>query len=323
VNNEVIMSEMYPLIFHPFFVEKVWGGRRLETIYGKTLPPQVPVGESWEISDSPEIESIVANGTFAGKTLHWLMEHYHDELMGKACDINGRFPLLVKILDVHSNISVQVHPDKKEMWLVTYTEQDGQIYTGLKKGVTPQMFNTAVEQGNVESMLHSNSVKAEDAISIPPGGIHSVGAGVMLFEVQQNSGTTYRVYDWDRKETGESRPLHIEEALQCLDYGYEEPLLIQSKFSRNKILSSRFLFNDHAFVCDEYQLKRDQHFYINNIVPIIFGVVSGELTVSAGGETVCLKNGEFCLLPAGAGRTTIKAGTTTCYLMVQPQAEEN
>ena len=314
---------MYPLIFHPFFVEKVWGGRRLETIYGKTLSSQKPVGESWEISDSPEVESVVENGAFAGKTLRWLMEHHHDGLMGKARDINGRFPLLIKILDVHSNISVQVHPDKKEMWFVTYTEQDGQIYTGLKKGVTPQMFNTAVEQGNVESMLHSNSVKAEDAISIPPGGIHSVGAGVMLFEVQQNSDTTYRIYDWDRKETGEPRPLHVEEALKCLDYGYEEPQLIQSKFSRNKILSSRFLFNDPAFVCDEYQLKRDQHFYINNIVPIIFGVVSGELMVSAGGETVCLKNGEFCLLPAGAGRTTIKAGTTTCYLMVQPQAEEN
>ena len=317
------MSEMYPLIFHPFFVEKVWGGRRLETLYGKALPPQMPIGESWEISDRPEVESVVANGAFSGKTLHWLMEHHHDGLMGKARDINGRFPILVKILDVHSDISVQVHPDKMEMWLVTYTEQGGQIYTGVKKGVTPQMFNIAVEQGNVGSLLHSNPVKAEDAIPIPPGGIHSIGAGVMLFEIQQNSDTTYRIYDWDRKGTKESRPLHIEEALKCLDYGYQEPQMIQSRFSRNKILSSRFLFNDPAFVCDEYQLKRDQHFYINNIVPIIFGVVSGELTVTAGGETVCLKNGEFCLLPAGAGRTTIKAGTTTCYLMVQPQAEEN
>ena len=94
------MSEMYPLIFHPAFSQKVWGGRRLETIYGKTLPSQVPIGESWEISDRPEVESVVANGAFAGKTLHWLLEHHHDGLMGKARDIDGRFPILVKILDL-------------------------------------------------------------------------------------------------------------------------------------------------------------------------------------------------------------------------------
>jgi mannose-6-phosphate isomerase len=327
------MEQFYPLTFKPIFFERIWGGRRIESLYGKPLPRDIPIGESWEVADRPGMESVIANGPLQGQTLRWLMENHHQAIMGTAKDTNGRFPLLVKILDAHSDLSVQVHPSSKvapqlggepktEMWLVVHAEENGHIYTGLKRGVTRESFLEAVEQKQVASLLHCNEVKVGDSILIPPGGIHSLCKGVMVFEFQQNSDTTYRVYDWDRVDAhGKPRPLHLENALKSIDWGYIEPDLIHSNFSRNSVLSSRFLVNEEAFVCDEYRVKKNQRFYISNTVPVVIGMVSGEMRISGGGESVQMIPGKFCLLPPGLERASIETATPVTYLMGQPQAE--
>lgn len=328
------MESLYPLIFEPILLERIWGGRRLESVYGKSLPPQVPIGESWEVSDRPGAESRITNGPLQGETLRWLMTHQYDSIMGRAHDVKGRFPLLVKILDAQTDLSVQVHPpeewadalggeSKTEMWLVTHAEPGSRIFTGLKAGVTRESFLKSIQEKQAVQCLHQNSVQEGDSILIPAGGVHSLGQGVMVFEFQQNSDTTYRVYDWDRLDAqGTPRELHLEKALKSIHFDFVEPALIESKFSRNRVLSSRFLVNDPAFVCDEYQVRKNQRFYVTNIVPVVLGLVSGEMLISAGGQSVHLKPGQFCLLPPAAGKTSIETLTKVCYLMGQPQAHE-
>lgn len=328
------METFYPLLFQPILQERIWGGRRLETLYGKKLPPNVPIGESWEVSDRPEANSVVTNGPLQGETLHGLMTRYHDGIMGKARDTKGRFPLLVKIIDAHEDLSVQVHPSdavavklggesKKELWLVTHAEPRARIFLGLKQGATKERLADAIAHKQAASLLHSCEVKEGDSALIPPGGIHALGAGVMIFEFQQNSDTIYRIYDWDRVDAqGKPRELHLENAMKSICFDYVEPSLISSKFSRNPVMSTRYLLNDAAFVCDEYQVKKGQRFYIRNIVPIIMGVVSGIMVISGGGQSVSLHPGEFCLLPAGLDCACIETITRVYYLMGQPQANK-
>src|SRR4051812_22215890 len=147
---------LYPLRFRPIFQERIWGGRTLATLYGKNLPPRVPIGESWEISDRPEAESEIANGPLAGKTLHWLLQHHRDQLLGSARALHGRFPLLVKILDAHEKLSLQVHPPparasalagdpKTEIWYITHAEPHSELYVGLKRDVNREMFQRRIQ----------------------------------------------------------------------------------------------------------------------------------------------------------------------------------
>src|SRR5262245_6135901 len=200
---------LYPLTFHPIFKERVWGGRNLERLFAKTLPPDVPIGESWEITDRPEGVSAIANGSLAGKDLRWLMEHHGKDLLGPPRAYTGRFPLLVKILDAQETLSVQVHPpadvarqfggeSKTEMWLIADAAPGAEIFVGLKRGVTRAEFERHLKTGTVAECLHRLSVKAGDAMFLPSGRLHAIGGGVVIFEIQQNSDTTYRVFDWNR-----------------------------------------------------------------------------------------------------------------------------
>jgi mannose-6-phosphate isomerase len=142
---------LYPLTFDPIFKSRVWGGRSLEQLYGKALPPAVPIGESWEISDRPGDVNVITNGTLAGRDLHWLMEHERESLLGGAMDENGRFPLLIKLLDAREKLSLQVHPPaekarqlggepKTEMWYVAQAEPGAELFVGLRQGVTRTEF---------------------------------------------------------------------------------------------------------------------------------------------------------------------------------------
>src|SRR5207249_4088873 len=195
---------LYPLTFHPILKERVWGGRRLEDLYHKPLPLGVPIGESWEISDRPGDVSMIANGPLAGKDLHWLVERHAQELLGSVQAIHGRFPLLVKILDSEEKLSLQVHPPpqralelggepKTEMWFIGQAAPDAELFVGLKRGVTREEFERKIRAGNVEECVHRLKVKAGDAMFLPSGRVHAIGAGLVIFEIQQNSDTTYRV----------------------------------------------------------------------------------------------------------------------------------
>jgi mannose-6-phosphate isomerase len=229
---------LYPLIFKPIFKERVWGGRAIERLYGKNLPPGVPIGESWEISDRPGDASVIANGPLAGKDLRWLMEHHERKLLGNAKSANGRFPLLIKILDAQEKLSLQVHPPadkaaelkgepKTEAWYIADAAPGAELYVGLKRGVTRAEFEHKIKTGAVAECFHRVPVKAGDTMFLPSGRVHAIGAGLVIFEIQQNSDTTYRVFDWNRVGLdGKPRDLHVAESLASIDFGDFEPGLV-------------------------------------------------------------------------------------------------
>lgn len=319
---------LYPLTFQPIFKERVWGGRNLERLYHKPLPPQVPIGESWEITDRPEGVSVVANGPLAGQTLRWLIENHRDELLGKSSSPNGRFPLLIKILDAQDTLSVQVHPPAKaaaqlggepktEMWYVTDATPGAQIFAGLKPGATREEFERKIKDGSVADCIQAFPMKPGDAMFLPSGRVHAIGAGNVIFEIQQNSDTTYRVFDWNRLGLdGKPRELHIPEALASIDFQDSRPHPIQSVFSRNPAMAVRYVVDDPLFRVDACRVKRGQRFYLEADVVQIVGVLKGQLTVAGGGQEVSLKAGQFVLIPAGL-RATLNAETEVEFLHVQ------
>jgi mannose-6-phosphate isomerase len=228
---------MEPLTFEPLPMERVWGGRKLERVYGRKLPnPAGPYGESWELVDREREQSVVNHGPWAGITLHELWRDHRAEIFGPGLDhTNERFPLLIKILDARDDLSVQVHPPatvaaafggepKTELWYVAGTEPGARIYVGLKRGVTRELFQQAIANGTVATCLHALEPCVGDSIFIPSGRLHSIGGGLLIHEIQQNSDTTYRVFDWNRPGLdGKPRTLHVAESLASIDFADVEP----------------------------------------------------------------------------------------------------
>ena len=229
-----------PLTFEPIFMERMWGGRRLESEFGKKLPPQRPIGESWEIVDRPEAQSIVREGLLRGKTLHELWTQYRDEIFGEAPD-SSRFPLLLKLLDAHDKLSLQVHPPEKladrlggepktEFWYIAAADPGAELYLGFRESITRHQFEKALRDGTAADYVHKIRVRTGDAVFLPAGRCHAVGAGILLIEVQQNSDTTYRVFDWNRVDAkGKGRQLHIDQALECIDFDDVAPKLVEAQ----------------------------------------------------------------------------------------------
>jgi mannose-6-phosphate isomerase len=227
-----------PLTFEPIFMERMWGGRRLEAEFGKKMPPQRPIGESWEIVDRPEAQSIVRNGMLRGKTLHELWTQYRDEIFGEAPD-SPRFPLLLKLLDAHDKLSLQVHPPEKlaerlggesktEFWYVAAADPGAELYLGFRQSITRDQFEKALRDGTAADYVQTVRVRTGDSVFLPAGRLHALGAGNLLIEVQQNSDTTYRVFDWNRvDDKGKQRQLHIDLALQCIDFDDVAPKLVE------------------------------------------------------------------------------------------------
>ncbi|EEF62498.1 Mannose-6-phosphate isomerase [Pedosphaera parvula Ellin514] len=320
---------LYPLTFKPIFKERVWGGRNLERLYKKPLPPDVPIGESWEISDRPGDASIIANGPLAGKDLRWLMENHADELLGASRRNTKSFPLLVKILDAQEKLSLQVHPPveiaasmggepKTEMWYVAEATPEADLFVGLKKGVTRPEFEQKIKEGTVAECFHRIPVKKDDVMFLPSGRVHALGAGSVIFEIQQNSDTTYRVFDWNRTGLdGRPRELHIEQSLKSINFEDFEPRLITSIYSRSPTFSVRVLVDDPLFRIDACKVKRGQRFYIRSEGAQILGILHGRLEVGFGEIKVLAGAGQFVVLPACLGRVSLTADTQVEFLHVQ------
>ncbi len=229
------MNRLHAQCFKPLYQERVWGGNGLHTYLGRDLPAGSVIGESWEIVDRPEAQSIALDGPWNGMTLRQILEGHAELLMGSGWPGGKRFPILVKWLDCKSRLSLQVHPPsdiaeklggepKTEHWYVAETTGDAALILGLKAGVTPMDFEEALAKGTLEKCVHSFRTQPGDSLLVESGRLHAIDAGNLILEVQQNSDTTYRVYDWGRLGLdGQPRQLHIPQTLQCIDYGDIEP----------------------------------------------------------------------------------------------------
>jgi mannose-6-phosphate isomerase len=321
---------LYPLTFHPIFKERVWGGREIEKLYGKKLPSGKLIGELWEISDRPDDESIIANGKFAGKDLRWLMENYATEILGGAKPATGnRFPLLCKILDARDKLSLQVHPPaskaaelkgepKTEMWFIADAAPGAELYVGLKRGVTRAEFEKKISDGSVAECFHRVPVRAGGTMFLPSGRVHAIGAGLVIFEIQQNSDTTYRVFDWHRVGLdGKPRELNVAQSLASIDFNDFEPKLVSEKFSGDGKIKSRPLVRDKLFDVEALELKVGAVAKLKEQKLQIIAAVSGQIEIKNDSTIVNLSAGQFCLIPASLERTKILAKSDAALLRVE------
>jgi len=287
---------MTPLTFEPIFMERIWGGRRLESDFGKKLPPNTRIGESWEIVDRREAQSTVANGPLKGKTLNDLWTQDRQAIFGDLPDA-PRFPLLVKLLDAQEKLSLQVHPPEKiakkisgepktEFWYVAAADSGAEIFAGLNNAMTREEFKSAIDRGKVADHVHRISVKTGDTMFLPGGRFHAVGAGAILVEIQQNSDTTYRVFDWKRvDDKGKPRELQVDQALQCIDFNDVEPKLIEPK--------GELLVRHELFEIQKWDLDTSREITPRGQFAIVY-CISGKLQCA----DVDLAPGGFFLVPA-------------------------
>lgn len=293
-----------PLVFEPLFMERVWGGRRLETMLGKKLETGVRIGESWEIVDREDAQSVVHEGPLRGLTFNELWTRQRETIFGPGLPDTPRFPLLCKILDAQDRLSVQVHPPaavaarlggeaKTEMWFILEALLDSDLYAGLKRGVTREVFEQALHEGRVAEQIHGFQIQAGDTMFIPSGRIHAIGAGNLIIEVQQNSDTTYRVFDWNRLGLdGAARALHVAESLESIDFDDAEPPLAQPQ---GETLVECEFFRVERWVLDQPRMSTGKGF-------AIFSVIAGR--VRCGGREFL--RGAFFLLPADALDRTVE-----------------
>ena len=245
------------LRFHPIYQQRVWGGDALHTALGRKIPAGNPIGESWEIVDRPEAQSVVRGGIHDGRTLRELIALAGPDLMGPAWSPEKRFPILVKWLDCRERLSLQVHPPadiaaelrgepKTENWYIARTAPGAELIVGLRRGVTRSKFERALAENKLDDCVHRFRIAAGDSILVHSGQVHAIDAGNLILEIQQNSDTTYRVYDWGRVGLdGKPRQMHVEQSLRSIDWNDFEPAPVRAAPTSGIIAD-----------CAEFQIRR-------------------------------------------------------------------
>lgn len=327
------MQLNYPLTFDLTTLTRdyLWGGDRLKP-FVPGYPADQPLAEIWVVSDRPEEDKIgrIANGPLTGTTLRELMKSRPNELLGRVQAINGKFPLLIKFLDVAQRFSLQVHPPKvvaeelgadtkPECWiLLPGTANGGRFYAGLRKGVSRKMFEDALRSGNdLKPLLHTVVPNEGDCLNIPAGRLHSALEGTFVYEVQTNSNTTYRVSDWGRLDpkTGQPRAIHIEEALQSINFDDIEPT-VETPIARiEQGAQVELLVDTPDFVIERWTVDEPVTLSPSKQGSFdVVTVVSGQLEVQGGGETVTLDQFGTALLPAALTEYSLKHATPCVFL---------
>lgn len=323
-----------PLTFTPILKQRAWGGERLRA-FGKRVGEGVPIGESWELADLPasipDGRSVVFGGSFDGSTLRSIIKADPEGVLGRAQPgPDGGFPLLVKLLDARENLSVQLHPSpayaaehpeahlKTETWVVLAAEEGAQVYAGVSEQVDRAGFRSALESGAVRELLVATTVRAGDCIFLESGLCHALGAGIVVAEIQTPSDTTFRVWDWNRNDP--NRPLHIEQALECVRLGTDQesdwPRVVRSAEAR--CLSSGALQTRTLVDCSKFRLERFERMpdangpvafdFPTNGMPHVFMSTEGDSSIEGSRERVALPRGTTVLLPASAEAVRIELG---------------
>jgi mannose-6-phosphate isomerase len=315
----------YPIKFYPILKEKIWGGTKLMTQFHKKSTSK-NVGENWELSNVDHNVSVVSNGKFKGKTLRELLGTYKDELIGinNYNRFGNDFPLLIKFIDAKQDLSVQVHPNdalakerhnsfgKTEMWYIMQADQDSKLVIGFNKIITPEMYVNYLEEKKISSLLNYEKIKAGDAFFIEPGTVHTIGAGIVLAEIQQTSDITYRIYDWDRvDEKGNSRELHTDLAIEAINFSDKIKAKHQySTFinSLNTIVKCDYFTTNFIHIVGKKELD-----YAESDSFVIFMCVQGKSTISIDEHSEKLNLGETVLIPATANKVII--ASKNCKLL--------
>lgn len=315
---------LYPLTFHPILKQKVWGGRALER-FGKQLPANVSIGESWELTDLPpsvdQGKSIISNGPLAGLTLSEAIEQ-SPSIMGSTPLVSGGFPLLIKFLDANDNLSVQVHPDeayvashpeahlKSEAWIILDAAPKGCIYVGLAQGTTEADLRTAMKNDSVSELLRAIEVRKGECYYLPSGTCHALGAGVLVAEVQTPSDTTFRLWDWGR--TG--RTMHVEQAMQCIDFHARDLHCAQPDALKSGSFLTTHYIDTPFFSIERIEATEDAALpMIVDDAPAVLMVVEGHANIEHE-QPIDATTGTTVLLPAGLSNAIMHMPKGTAVL---------
>ncbi|MBC2602839.1 type I phosphomannose isomerase catalytic subunit [Puniceicoccus vermicola] len=312
---------MNPVLFQPIYKERVWGGRSLEDSLGRELPGGKVIGESWDLVDRPDDASLICGSEDERQTIRSLIESDPEGIMGKGWKAEDRFPILVKWLDCQQRLSLQVHPPasiapslggepKTENWFVADTQADAGLIVGLKDGVTRDEFEAALKEETLEDLVHRFPVEPGQSILVESGRLHAIDAGNLILEIQQNSDTTYRVFDWGRKGLdGNPRQLHVDESMKSIDFNDFEPSALPSFDEVGETVLAD---------CAEFRIRRVNLEAGTKLstgapgAPILLHVVSGKLSDSPSG--IGMKKGDTVLLPAS--RECAIQATESCTVLL-------
>jgi mannose-6-phosphate isomerase len=324
-------THLYPLKFEPIYQYRLWGGRRLADLLSTPLPDDGPIGEAWILSDRADHPSRVAGGSLKGQTIAQLLDQFPKELMGRLAGRFSRFPLLLKFLDARQMLSVQVHPSdtkkhlipagesgKTEAWVVLEAGPKSRICAGLSAGVDEADLRLAIRNGKVSDQLSCLHPKPGDAVFLPAGTVHSLGDDVMVFEIQQNSDVTFRLYDWGHVDakTGRPRALDVEKAIASIDFtgcagGLKKPVPV----------SAAPVCRERLFHCDHFQLWRlrgESTFAVGAAgVPRVLVCIEGAGKIEHGEATYAARKGDVFLLPAVLGVCTFQPRGTVSVLEIE------
>jgi mannose-6-phosphate isomerase len=309
---------LYPLRFEPIYQYRLWGGRRLANVLAAPLPSG-SIGEAWILSDRDDHASRVANGALRGRTISQLVADFPEQLLGKLAHRFRRFPLLLKFLDAREMLSVQVHPadtqtellppgetGKTEAWVVLEAGRESRIYAGLKPGTTAQALRHALTDGTVADHLRCLHPKPGDAVFIPAGTVHTLGGDIVVFEIQENSDVTFRLYDWQRVDavTGEPRPLQVEQAFASIDFT-DDFTKSSAGLAAPVLESVAHVRRERLFDCDHFRLWRlcgQSPFTVGAVgAPRVLLCINGTGQIIHGGVTHAVRKGDVFILPAEAG----------------------
>ncbi len=312
------MNKLNPLKFDPIFKEKIWGGDKINTVFGMDFSPLPNCGEAWVLSGYGEEISVVNNGFLAENQLNELIDVYMGDLVGEAVyeKYGSKFPLLVKILNSNDWLSIQVHPDdelaktrhndlgKTEMWYVADAEPNAELISGFNRETDADEYLNNLNNGTIKDILNYEKVKKGDVYFMPSGRVHALGPGLLIFEIQQTSDLTYRIYDFDRKDDkGIPRQLHTEEALEALDFTHYASYRTeyQPEFNRTVPIVESTYFNTSVIHFDQPVIKD----YSGLDSFVILQCAEGNCSIEFEGGSETLKAGEAMLIPAIMERVEI------------------
>jgi len=330
IENTMSQITLYPIRFEPIYQYRIWGGRQLADLLTAPLPVNDPIGEAWVLSDRDDHANLVADGPLKGQTIGQLMKKFPEQMMGKLAGKFSRFPLLLKFLDASDMLSVQVHPadeqknyipagenGKTEAWVVLESTSESKIYAGLKPKTTADNLRQSIKSGTIEDYLSSFTPKPGDGVFLPAGTVHALGGNIVVFEVQQNSDVTFRLYDWNHidAKTGKPRALQIDQAIACIDFTQGEKASVIPVLEEQKSVLRERLFQCEYFRV--WRLSGKSPFTVGEKeVPRVLVCIDGEGKLEHNNTSYTIQKGDVWLLPAIVGSCLFRPNTTVRLLEI-------